>query len=109
MGRIPSGLPTPGVPPVSGGDLRALIIPAARIAIVTFTDGVDTRLRHARRGQEVSNANAELRAVGRTASPPGDTRFPVVQQPYRLRRRRRWRTSCSLITLGLVVIVMVFT
>ncbi len=29
---------TPGVPPVSVEDLRALIIPAAGIAIVTFTD-----------------------------------------------------------------------
>lgn len=112
VGRIPSGLPTPGVPPVSVEDLRALIIPAAGIAIVTFTDGVLTaRAFAARRGQEV-NANAELRAVGACNIAAGLTHgFPVSSSSSRtaLADVVGGRTQLySLIALGLVVIVMVF-
>ncbi len=64
IGEIPSGLPTPGLPGIGLADLSALVIPAAGIAIVAFSDNVLTaRTFGARHGQRV-DANAELRALG---------------------------------------------
>ena len=64
IGEIPSGLPTPGLPGIGLADLSTLVIPAAGIAIVAFSDNVLTaRTFAARHGQRV-DANAELRALG---------------------------------------------
>jgi SulP family sulfate permease len=64
IGEIPSGLPTPVVPSIPMADFVALLIPAAGIAIVAFSDNVLTARTFAvRHGQEV-DANAELRALG---------------------------------------------
>jgi len=64
IGEIPSGLPTPGLPAIGLADLSTLVIPAAGIAIVAFSDNVLTaRTFAARHGQRV-DANAELRALG---------------------------------------------
>ena len=64
IGEIPSGLPTPVVPSIPLADFVALLIPAAGIAIVAFSDNVLTARTFAvRHGQEV-DANAELRALG---------------------------------------------
>jgi high affinity sulfate transporter 1 len=64
IGEIPSGLPTPVVPSIPLADFVALLIPAAGIAIVAFSDNVLTARTFAvRHGQQV-DANAELRALG---------------------------------------------
>jgi sulfate permease, SulP family len=64
IGEIPGGLPTPGLPGIPMDELVPLLIPAAGIAIVAFSDNVLTaRTFAARRGQRV-DANAELRALG---------------------------------------------
>ena len=64
IGEIPSGLPTPGLPGIGLSELSTLVIPAAGIAIVAFSDNVLTaRTFAARHGQRV-DANAELRALG---------------------------------------------
>ncbi len=101
-------MPTPGVPPVSVEDLRALIIPAAGIAIVTFTDGVLTaRAFAARRGQEVEAA--ELRGRGLQHRRRADTRFSGSSSSSMPPSPTSSVAALySLIALGLVVIVMVF-
>ena len=59
-------------------DLATLIIPAAGIAIVAFSDNVLTARRFAARKGEEIDANAELRAVGICNVTAGLTRgFPV--------------------------------
>ena len=64
VGDIPSGFPTPGMADIPLADLTAMVIPAAGIAIVAFSDNVLTARTFAfRHGQDV-DANAELRALG---------------------------------------------
>ncbi|BBX73555.1 SulP family inorganic anion transporter [Mycobacterium shinjukuense] len=112
VGRIPSGLPTPGAPIVAVKDLGALIIPAAGIAIVAFSDSIlNARAFATRRGQTV-DANAELRAVGACNITAGLTHgFPVSSSGSRsaLADVVGGRTQLySLIALVVVVIVMLF-
>ena len=64
IGEIPSGLPTPGLPGIPVADLTALLIPAAGIAIVAFSDNVLTARTFAVRHGQGVDANAELRALG---------------------------------------------
>jgi sulfate permease, SulP family len=53
VGRVPSGLPTPGLPTVSTHQLAALVMPAGGIAIVAFSDNVLTgRIFAARKGDK---------------------------------------------------------
>jgi len=64
IGEVPGGLPTPGFTGIPLADLTALVIPAAGVAIVAFSDNVLTARTFAvRHGQDV-DANAELRALG---------------------------------------------
>jgi SulP family sulfate permease len=64
VGDIPSGLPTPGFTGIPLSDLAAIVIPAAGVAIVAFSDNVLTARTFAvRHGQDL-DANAELRALG---------------------------------------------
>ncbi len=64
IGEIPSGLPTPGLPGIGLADISALVIPAAGIAIVAFSDNVLTARTFAARHNQRVDANAELRALG---------------------------------------------
>ncbi len=64
IGEIPSGLPTPVVPSIPLADFVALLIPAAGIAIVAFSDNVLTARTFAVRHGQAVDANAELRALG---------------------------------------------
>ena len=112
VGQIPSGLPTPGLPPVALNDLATLIAPAVGIAIVAFSDNVLTaRAFAARKGEEI-DANAELRAVGICNITAGLTRgFPVSSSGSRtaIADLAGSRTQLySLIALGFVVVVLVF-
>ncbi len=112
VGKVPSGLPMPGIPPVSLSDLATLIVPAVGIAIVAFSDNVlSARAFATRRGEEI-DANAELRAVGMCNITAGVTHgFPVSSSGSRTAigdivgsRSQLY----SLIALGCVVTVLVF-
>jgi sulfate permease, SulP family len=112
VGDIPSGLPTPGLPVISTGDLMALFIPAAGIAIVAFNDNVLTgRAFAVRHGQDI-DANAELRALGVCNVGVGLTHgFPVSSSGSRtaLGDAVGGRTQLySLVTLAFVLVVMLF-
>lgn len=110
VGAIPSGLPTPGVPGITMADLTALVIPAAGIAIVAFSDNVLTARTFAARHNQRIDANAELRALGVCNVGTGLLHgFPVSSSGSRtaLGDALGGRTQLySLITLVSVLIVM---
>lgn len=112
VGSVPSGLPTPAVPLVSPNELAALVIPAAGIAIVAFSDNILTaRIFATRHGYEI-DANAELRAIGVCNIAAGLTRgFPVSSSGSRtaIGDAVGSRTQIySLVALSLVLVVMLF-
>ena len=112
VGSVPSGLPTPAVPLVSPNELAALVIPAAGIAIVAFSDNILTaRVFATRHGYEI-DANAELRAIGVCNIAAGLTRgFPVSSSGSRtaIGDAVGSRTQIySLVALSLVLVVMLF-
>jgi sulfate permease, SulP family len=112
VGEVPSGLPMPGLPPVSLSDLATLIVPAVGIAIVAFSDNVLSARAFATRRSEEIDANAELRAVGMCNITAGVTHgFPVSSSGSRtaIADIVGSRTQLySLIALGCVVVVLVF-
>jgi high affinity sulfate transporter 1 len=110
IGQIPSGLPAPGLPHIALGDLVALLVPAAGIAIVAFSDNVLTaRTFGARSGHQI-DANAELRALGVCNAGTGLLQgFPVSSSGSRtaLGAALGSRTQLfSLVTLVCVLVVM---
>jgi sulfate permease, SulP family len=112
VGEIPNGFPTPGFPFVPMKEVGALIIPAAGVAIVAFSDNVLTaRAFASRKGLEI-DANAELRALGVCNATAGLTQgFPVSSSGSRtaLADAVGSRTQLySVVALGFVLIVMLF-
>ncbi|GAA2032572.1 sulfate permease [Agromyces tropicus] len=64
VGALPQGLPAPALGGLEWGDLAALALPAAGIALVAFTDtAVFSRSLAARRGETV-DGSAEMAAIG---------------------------------------------
>jgi len=97
---------------VSPNELAALVIPAAGIAIVAFSDNILTaRIFATRHGYEI-DANAELRAIGVCNIAAGLTRgFPVSSSGSRtaIGDAVGSRTQIySLVALSLVLMVMLF-
>ncbi len=84
VGQIPPGLPIPGLPDVSFGDLAQLLPVAAGIALVGFSDNVLTaRAIAAGRGYRI-DANQELLALGMTNLSSGLSHgFPVSSSASR--------------------------
>jgi len=112
VGSVPSGLPTPAVPLVSPNEMAALVITAAGIAIVAFSDNILTaRIFAIRHGYEI-DANVELRAIGVCNIAAGLTRgFPVSSSGSRtaIGDAVGSRTQIySLVALSLVLVVMLF-
>jgi SulP family sulfate permease len=112
VGSVPSGLPTPAVPSVSPNELAALVIPAAGIAIVAFSDNILTaRIFASRHGYEI-DANAELRAIGVCNIAAGLTRgFPVSSSGSRTAIGDAVGSRSqlySLVALASVLVVMLF-
>ena len=112
IGWIPAGLPTPAVPRAGLGKAAALIIPAAGIAIVGFSDNVLTARAFAKRGGEEIDPNAELRALGIANMGAGLTRgFPVSSSGSRtaLATAVGGRSQVySIVALAFVLVVMLF-
>lgn len=78
VGPIPSGLPVPVLPDVSGELLRELLVPAMGIAVVAFSDNVLTARAFASRTGEDIDPHAELRALGTCNLVAGVMRwFPI--------------------------------
>jgi len=110
VGEIPAGLPTPTVPMLPAAELLAMLIPAAGIAVVAFSDNVLTARTFASRKGERIDANAELRALGICNVATGLTHgFPVSSSGSRtaLGDAVGSRTQVySLVALATVVAVM---
>jgi SulP family sulfate permease len=62
IGRIPTGLPAPSLPPVA--DVRHLLLPAVGVLIVGYTDTMLTARSFAARHDRPVDANQELLALG---------------------------------------------
>ncbi len=110
VGEIPAGLPTPSMPMIPAADLPAMLIPAAGIAVVAFSDNALTGRTFAARKGESIDANAELRALGICNVATGLTHgFPVSSSGSRtaLGDAVGSRTQVySLVALASVVAVM---
>ncbi|QCH24024.1 putative sulfate transporter [Mycobacteroides salmoniphilum] len=112
VGRIPAGLPHPGVPQLGLDTLGALVLPALGVAIVAFSDNILTARAFAVRRNEDIDANAELRTLGLCNLGSGLTQgFPVSSSGSRtaLGDSVGSRSQLhSLTTLALVLIVLIF-
>jgi SulP family sulfate permease len=64
VGRIPGGVPTPGLPDVGAADLMAMLAPALGIAFVGYTDNILTGRGFASRRGETIDPQRELLALG---------------------------------------------
>ncbi|WP_319454725.1 MULTISPECIES: sulfate permease [unclassified Mycobacterium] len=110
VGEIPAGLPTPSVPMLPAAELLAMLIPAAGIAVVAFSDNALTARTFASRKGEHIDANAELRALGICNVATGLTHgFPVSSSGSRtaLGDAVGSRTQMySLVALASVIAVM---
>jgi SulP family sulfate permease len=62
IGRIPSGLPVPALPPIDAA--KDLVLPAIGVLLVGYTDNVLTARAFATRHDSEVNANQELLALG---------------------------------------------
>ena len=78
VGDIPSGLPTPELPDVAGGDVAAMLLPAIGVAIVGYSDNVLTGRAFATRNRYPIDSNQELLALGAANVASGAMQgFPV--------------------------------
>ena len=64
VGRIPGGVPAPGLPDVGTADLMAMLAPALGIAFVGYTDNILTGRGFASRHGETIDPQRELLALG---------------------------------------------
>jgi SulP family sulfate permease len=64
IGEIPSGLPAPALPDVSGSDIAAMLLPAVGVAIVGYSDNALTARAFADRNNYPVDSNQELLALG---------------------------------------------
>jgi len=62
VGELPAGFPTPGLPPL--GDYLTLLLPAAGVFLVAYTDNVLTARAFAVRGGYSVDADQEFLALG---------------------------------------------
>lgn len=111
---VPSGLPTPALPEMSGGLLGDLAPVAVTIAIVAFAEGISVAKAIARKTRDRVDANQELIATGAANAAAGAfSGFPVAGGFSRtaVNFQAGARTPlASLVTAGmLAVAVLAFT
>ncbi|HEX6417833.1 MAG TPA: sulfate permease [Acidimicrobiales bacterium] len=76
---VPSGLPTPALPELSGGVLGDLAPVALTIAIVAFAEGISVAKAIARKTRDDVDANQELIATGAANAAAGAfSGFPIA-------------------------------
>jgi len=112
IGSVPAGLPAIGISGVALSDWGALAAASGGVALVAFSDSVlNARIFAARKGETI-DANAELRALGLCNMGSAVCHgFPVSSSASRtaLGEMVGARTQLySLVTLGLLLIVMLF-
>jgi MFS superfamily sulfate permease-like transporter len=82
-GHIPTGLPTPAIPVTGLRDAGELLLPAASVLVVAFSDDVLTGRAFERKGGAI-DANAELLALGASNAAAGLLHgFPVSSSASR--------------------------
>jgi high affinity sulfate transporter 1 len=112
VGAIPSGLPDPQLPNVTGSDLTHLLLPAVGITIVGYTDNVLTARAFASRRRETVDSNTELLTLGAANLAAGALQgFPVSSSGSRtaLADTVGARTQLySLVALGAVLVTVFF-
>lgn len=110
VGELPAGLPTPGLPPL--GDYLTLLLPAAGVLLVGYTDNVLTARAFAVRGGYPIDADQEFLALGAANVGAGIFQgFPVSSSGSRtaIGAAAGSRTQLhSLVTVGCVVVVLLF-
>jgi SulP family sulfate permease len=112
IGAIPAGVPSPGLPAVSGADVAALLLPAVGVAVVGYSDNVLTARSFATRNSYRVDANSELLALGTANVTAGMLQgFPVSSSASRtaigdsLGSRSQVH---SLVAVAVVVVVLLF-
>lgn len=112
VGAIQAGIPTPGLPAVSGVDLAALVLPAIGVMVVGYSDNVLTARSFATRNSYRVDANAEMLALGTANIAAGVLHgFPVSSSASRtaigdsLGSRSQVH---SLVAVAVVVLVLLF-
>jgi high affinity sulfate transporter 1 len=110
IGPVPTGLPTPALP--SWSDMVDLVLPAIGLITVAYADTILTSRSLAGRTASTVDANQEFLALGMANLGAGLLRgFPVSSSASRtvlgLTAGARTQVS-SLVTLGCVVLVLLF-
>ena len=110
VGELPAGLPTPGLPPL--GDYLTLLLPAAGVLLVGYTDNVLTARAFAVRGGYAIDPDQEFLALGAANVGAGLFQgFPVSSSGSRtaigVSAGGRSQLS-SLVTVVCVVVVLLF-
>ena len=110
VGAVPGGLPQPLLPAVTPADLAALLLPAAGVAVVGFSDNVLTARAFATRHRYPLDADQELLALGAANLASGLVQgFPVSSSGSRtvLGDAAGARSQlASVVTLAAVVLVL---
>ena len=110
VGELPAGLPAPGLPPL--GDYLTLLLPAAGVLLVGYTDNVLTARAFSVRGGYPIDADQEFLALGAANVGAGIFQgFPVSSSGSRtaIGAAAGSRTQLhSLVTVGCVVVVLLF-
>lgn len=110
VGELPAGLPKPGLPPL--GDYLTLLLPAAGVFLVAYTDNILTARAFAVRGGYPIDADQEFLALGAANLGAGIFQgFPVSSSGSRtaIGESAGSRTQLhSLITVACVVVVLLF-
>ena len=110
VGELPAGLPKPGLLPL--GDYLTLLLPAAGVFLVAYTDNILTARAFAVRGGYPIDADQEFLALGAANLGAGIFQgFPVSSSGSRtaIGESAGSRTQLhSLITVACVVVVLLF-
>jgi sulfate permease, SulP family len=110
VGAVPVGLPVPALPAVTAADVAGLLLPAAGVALVAYSDDVLTARAVGARPRERIDADRELLALGAANVAAGAVAgFPVSSSGSRtaVSAAAGGRTQLtSLVALGAVVLVL---
>jgi SulP family sulfate permease len=106
VGAVPAGLPMPGLPHLSRGDLASLVLPALTVLAVAFTDDVLTARSFAQRDEQV-DASQEFLALGASNIGAGLLHgFPVSSSASRTAIGRSAGSHTQVYSLAALVSVL---
>lgn len=111
VGAIPQGLPTPGVPDLSGIGIPSLLVAALGVTMVAYSDVTLVGRSFASKGGERVNANQEFLALGAANLTAGlSSAFPVSCSGSRtaLGDATGVRTQWHSVVAALAVVLVLF-